>query len=120
MVKHQMSEYETINSTQATKFASRIRKKLNSDPIIQQFSQKKEEKKSRRNKRLLLFELPESNSDSPAKRIKHDCVKVKNIYDCGLQLSASNIENMVLLGSRSNETDKRRPLLFQCKSEEKK
>ena len=47
IVKHQMSEYETINSTQATKFASRIRKELNSDHFIPRFSQKKEEEKSR-------------------------------------------------------------------------
>ena len=44
IVKHQMSEHATINSMQAIKFASRIRKKINSDPIIQQFSRKKKRK----------------------------------------------------------------------------
>ena len=67
-----------------------------------------------------MFGMPESDSDSPAKRIEDDCVKVKNIYDIRLQLSASDIESMVHRGSKSSKTDKKRPLLIQCTSEEKK
>ena len=67
-----------------------------------------------------MFGLSESDSDSPAKRKEDDCVKVKNIYDGRLLLSASDIESMLRLGSKSHETDKKRPLLIQCTSEEKK
>ena len=121
IVKQQKEELESLNSAQAINFASKVRKELSTDSIIQQLSNKKEEdEKMKRKCNLILFGLPESKFDSPAKRITEDCAKVKNIYEERLSLSAFDVKNIMRLGYSTENKNEKRPLLIQCESENKK
>ena len=77
-----------------------------------------EEDKIKRKNNFLMFNLPESPSDSILTSVKDDYYKLKCLYKNPMTLSLNDIVSIVQLGSKN--ADKNRPLLIKCSIKNKK
>lgn len=117
IVKQQKNELEV----QATSLASNFKRELSTLPLVQELSKKHEEEdKTRRKNNLILYGVPESESETSDARLKDDCTKVKKLFEEKIELTSSDIENVIRIGPRPSQKNSKRPLLVKCTTQDKK